>query len=100
VDDDGVRQRKGVFEADPALFRDFVDCFLANDVALLGDGGGRDWLVAGDHNDLDAGGLALDDREGDVISWWVDQRNYANKALLFEREVGILDIEVKAMREF
>lgn len=98
MDDDGVGHGEGVLEADVFLFGDFVYGFLADYVALFGDGCGGDWLVACDHDDLDTSGLALQHGIGHTVSRRVNQRHHPHKALLFEREIGIFNIEVKPMR--
>lgn len=55
---------------------------LACDAELVGDGGSGQRVVAGDHDDTDAGGVAVGDGCGHLWAWWVEHRYQAQQGQL------------------
>ncbi|CAM6004649.1 unnamed protein product [Sphagnum balticum] len=86
----GIGSIIGLVEGDVLSDHDLVDGFgLADDVALSGDGGCGDWLIASDHDDLYSCSVALGDGKGDCIAGRVVEGDDSHEALSVEREVGV-----------
>jgi hypothetical protein len=72
MDDDCFGSFQGLFRGKAFFFEVFVGLH-GDDSDLLGDGAGSGRLVASDHDDLDACGLALLNGEGNTFLGRVHQ---------------------------
>ena len=66
---------------------------LGDDADTLGDGLGRDGMVAGDHDDLDACRAALGHRVRHGGTRRVNHRHEADEAQALQREVDLVRVE-------
>ena len=76
-----------------------VQLTFGDDADALGDGLGGDGVVAGDHDDLDAGRAALGDGVGHGGTRRVNHRHQADEAQVLQREVDLVAVERIVARE-
>jgi hypothetical protein len=99
MDDHSVGLREALFKAPTSSLCDLVDGFLSDDVALPGNGGGCDRLVASHHDHLHAGRTTLEDCVWDGVTWRVGKGKNAHEAEPLQ-QVVLVNVKVVVLGVF
>lgn len=89
MDNNGLGSLQGLLGSKAFFFEVFVGLH-GDDSDLFGDGTGSGGLVACDHDDLDACGLAFLDSEGDTLLGRVHQRDEPDEDKILSWEVKVI----------
>ncbi|KAF1751148.1 hypothetical protein GCK72_017702 [Caenorhabditis remanei] len=73
---------------------------LRNDSDGLGNSLSSNWVISGNHDDLDSSRTALSDGIWDSGTGWINHRHKSNESQVLQWEVDLLNVEFESFREF